>query len=890
MKRFHLYIAFLIMTCAAFAQLKEAKKRFNQADYQKAYSLYKEASLEHIEDDDPILYVQCNLMMGECKVRMGEPESAGQLAANITQYIEQYFPKNGNMKGQTHTLQGKAYLSLGRNDLALEHLKKAENLLGDTTSMATAECFSQLGLVYWNNKNLDLSQQYLEQALAIRKNLLDATAIEIGDSFNNLGLIYQEENPLQALIYFNRAKNIYEENYGLNHPKTALVANNLAFANAHQGSFEEAFQLLDQVRAIYDELYPGEHPTKAFALSSIGRVHAMQKNWEQALNHERQALKMYIRLFGVKHPEVANTYYLMAEAYQNKEEYELAVEHFQKAIYANLLDQSYESVYELPEIRDYFNADILLSSLQGKAIALEEWHYNKTLNTKDLTGAVATYEKCDELISVIRQLRQNESDKIRLGQTAKEVYESGIRISLTLSEQTFRRKHYREKAFQFCERSKSAVLLEAITETKAKEFAGIPSHLIETEDSLKAEIAFFERQLASQEDQEKYKNLLFKYQAAYHDFIDELEQDYPEYYDLKYSQQIVSADEVSGTLDKETAMLSYFLGENNIYVFLIDKRNIKAYTLDRQPDFLKMATSFRNAIRYQLNKSIIDSGKALFEQLFPIDPTDYRSLVILPDGVLGTLPFEAFIVEDRESRDIRDQAFLIRSTPIAYDYSATLFVERHRQTSHEREENILLCAPISFNNEGVELSALPDSEKEIDEIRYFFMANGGAAKKIGKEANESLIKSEEIRNYKYLHFATHGIVNESKPELSRIFLSPTAQEDGSLYAGEIYNLDINADLVTLSACETGLGKIAKGEGIVGLSRALQYAGAKNLIVSLWQVADASTAKLMIKFYDKKLHGSYTDYHGPLREAKLHLLSSDEYHEPYYWAPFILVGY
>ena len=148
---------------------------------------------------------------------------------------------------------------------------------------------------------------------------------------------------------------------------------------------------------------------------------------------------------------------------------------------------------------------------------------------------------------------------------------------------------------------------------------------------------------------------------------------------------------------------------------------------------------------------------------------------------------------------------------------------------------------------------------------------------------------EDLDKYKYLHFAAHGLVNESEPALSRIFLSPGQDEDGSLYAGEIYNLKINADLVTLSACETGLGKVTKGEGIVGLSRALQYAGARNIIVSLWQVADASTSKLMIEFYKYNLSNEHHGYNSALRQAKLMLLNSEEYNRPYYWAPFILVG-
>ncbi|MEQ8882896.1 MAG: CHAT domain-containing protein, partial [Cyclobacteriaceae bacterium] len=140
-----------------------------------------------------------------------------------------------------------------------------------------------------------------------------------------------------------------------------------------------------------------------------------------------------------------------------------------------------------------------------------------------------------------------------------------------------------------------------------------------------------------------------------------------------------------------------------------------------------------------------------------------------------------------------------------------------------------------------------------------------------------------------IHLATHGIVNQSKPELSRVFLCPGSTEDGSLYSGEIYNLKFNANLVTLSACETGLGQVAKGEGIVGLSRALQYAGAQNLIVSLWQVADKSTADLMIEFYNHSLNDSRKGYADDLRAAKLSLLRSEDYYNPYFWAPFILIG-
>jgi CHAT domain-containing protein len=134
-------------------------------------------------------------------------------------------------------------------------------------------------------------------------------------------------------------------------------------------------------------------------------------------------------------------------------------------------------------------------------------------------------------------------------------------------------------------------------------------------------------------------------------------------------------------------------------------------------------------------------------------------------------------------------------------------------------------------------------------------------------------------------------VDEKSPELSRIFLkTSSAEEDGSLYAGEIYNLELNAKLVTLSACQTGLGKISKGEGVIGLSRALAYAGSENIMVSFWSVADESTSHLMQQFYIQVLNGQQRDFAAALRQAKLNLMENAKYGSPHFWSPFVLIGY
>ncbi|WP_420318256.1 CHAT domain-containing protein [Ekhidna sp.] len=891
------YLNILILVLSStllFAQtteINEADNLFSSGQFNEAYELYKESADQFFEKGENVSYIAAHVKMVECQIEAGNPFLAKSLSENTLDFIQKEAPDQLQLKAKCLTLLGLSYLNLGRNDEALESLLEAASAFTEEETEAKADCFDALGLVYKNIENNELAIQYHEQAFVMRRKLFGASSIEVANTYNNLGRVYLNTDPLQSLIYFNRASGIYEDKLG-NSSRRALRAKlNIAFANMEQEEYDEALSQLNEVKSIYDATYEGENSNKAYIQSIIGRVNLRKEEFEKALLNLNEALQTYISLYGEKHPEVANTYFLIGEVYQKKTEFKTAVGFFQRAVYANLPDQAYSDIYSLPELSNYFNADILLTSLQAKAIALEALHFEKSLNVRDIVSAIDTYKKCDDLITIIRRNRLNEQDKLRLGQLAKEVYENGIQLSILLSEQSFNRKKHLQTAFDFCERSKSSVLLEAITESKAKKFAGIPDEQIQLEDSLKDEISFLEQQLALQENvgNQDMKDLLFSYQNAYRNFISNLEANYPEYYKLKYDQSIATVASVQEHLSGQAAMLSYFLGEEDIYLFTITKKSIKAESIPKGEDFQKTTSGMRNAIKYNSKAAFTKTAKALHSQLIPDLPATISELVILPDGSLGTIPFEAFVHPESKEENYGDMNFLLKNYHISYDYSATLFNERIADEAQINPE-ILLIAPVSFEDNEVRMSALPGSEKEIDEIRYLFMGSNCETKVcLGAEASESAFKEENLGKYRYLHFATHGLVNESEPALSRIFLKPGNDEDGSLYTGEIYNLSIDADLVTLSACETGLGKVAKGEGIVGLSRALQYAGANNIIVSLWQVADESTAQMMIEFYKYNLNNEHHGYNTALRQAKLSLLNSDNYSRPYFWAPFILVG-
>jgi CHAT domain-containing protein len=160
----------------------------------------------------------------------------------------------------------------------------------------------------------------------------------------------------------------------------------------------------------------------------------------------------------------------------------------------------------------------------------------------------------------------------------------------------------------------------------------------------------------------------------------------------------------------------------------------------------------------------------------------------------------------------------------------------------------------------------------------------------GADADESHLKSLDLSKFKYIHFATHGFVNTYNSGLSGLALTNASKtgEDNILYTSEIYNLNLKADLVCLSACETGLGQNAPGEGLIGLGRAFFYSGAHNLLVSLWKVPDESTSQFMIDFYQKFFNPD-GHFSTSLRQAKLKMIKTPSYQNPYYWAPFILIG-
>lgn len=786
------------------------------------------------------------------------------------------------------TNAGALDLNKGRQDLALEKLQEAYSIFQQTNRDHTKEaanCLSWLSLTYNASGKYNQAEANGLIALQLRQELLGEQSEAVAASYNDLGLVYSQIDPDKALEYYENALAIYQKLHGQQHPKIAIANTNIGGLYTQIELYGDAINNLESASKIWSAIYPNGHPNIGFVYRSLGQTYVKMGNSKLALEYFEKALAQYRKSFGEKHPDIASTLNQIGAVHLNQQEYNVALGDFQNAIVANVPSFNQKDINVNPSINEFYNANVLLYSLRLKAQGLEERHFGKTLNLSDLKLALSSLYLCDSLIDDIRHHSSDESDKISLGALANDVYEDGVRLASTISEMVATSGKYREIAFYFAEKSKSAVLQESIADAQAKSFAGIPAELVDQEKNLKSGIAFLSQRLSlgPPAEEEKYlRESLFVLNSEYNAFTRKLEKDYPNYYNLKFNNSFPGVEDLQKTLKSDEAIISYFFAEkaNKMYQFVITSGKFKSYEITVPADYEKLAKGFMNGIYYRDNETLARCGNELRSVLVP--RTNKSTVVVIPSGRMSTLPLEA-LPQSKNSKK-----YLTESTSISYEFSAALFAQKRKQGTGKVSQSILLCAPVTFPDKD-NLNELPGSESEIKAISDLFTS---ASKEVllRTDANETKIKSEDINKYNYLHFATHGVVDETDPELSRIFLNDNSSDDGHLFAGEIYNLNLNAELAVLSACQTGLGKYSKGEGVIGLSRALVYAGARNLVVSFWSVADESTSQLMTDFYSTLLKNQDKGFRYALQQSKVKMIGSKKFSDPYYWAPFVLIGF
>jgi CHAT domain-containing protein len=463
------------------------------------------------------------------------------------------------------------------------------------------------------------------------------------------------------------------------------------------------------------------------------------------------------------------------------------------------------------------------------------------------------------------------------------------------------------QAFEYAERSRARAFLDLLAEAKIDPLSRLNSAFLQRKSNLYAKFAEAEKKIAKGKTSADLEKKLHDLDEEYLDLMRDIRHENPGYADLTAVEPL-RLDEVYDQLDDHTALLEYSLGNKESFVFTVTKNNLAVYRLANEKLISGSIRELNEVISKpeqvwetteSAHSKLVGTASKLYELL--IQPASSQligkqRLIIAPDGALNALPFEVLITKKVNEINFTQLPYLVKDFEINYLPSASTLSsirQRAKARYQESQKNLLAFADAVYTNSNQEniqnLSNLPGTRKELQAIAQLYPVSS-VSTFLGTKATESALKSSELSNYKKLHFALHGVINQDRPEFSSLVFSSdeSGKEDGYLTLREILELHLNADLVVLSACKTALGQQIRAEGMKSFARAFLYSGTPSVVVTLWNVSDQSTVEFMKSFYSN-LETESINKAAALRNAQLKLIRSHLYSHPYYWAPFVLVG-
>ncbi len=525
----------------------------------------------------------------------------------------------------------------------------------------------------------------------------------------------------------------------------------------------------------------------------------------------------------------------------------------------------------------------------------------------DLHGALARLRAAMEALEAMRSRLPAPDLRAGFLQENWRVYEDAVHVLSLLHEREPREGHDRE-AFQVAERGRARSLLDTLAESKARITKGLTAEQRARQTALQAALSKASTALLK-EGSAANRRALEVAEKALSDWVLELRRSSPAYLELQYPEPYDAARAQREAARRGAAILAYALGERRSQAWLVTANGFEMVSLPARAVIEKEVRQFRDLVaRRPKDAAGLQAWRANAERLYGmlIEPVRGRlrsgqALIVVPDGILHYLPFETLLEPGPQRR------FLIEDHDLTYAPSASslgslpsgaganprellAFGDPEFSPGQARPTEVARLVRGVYDRAGMGLPALPSTRAEVERVAALYPAERRRVY-LGRDASEAALKRERLADYRRLHFATHAVLDEQAPARSGVVLSlvDPGDEDGVLQLNEIFNLELDADLVVLSACQTGLGRLVRGEGMIGLTRAFLYAGSPRVVVSLWEVNDLATADFMAAFHQAMRRGAGAS--AALRDAKLSFLRSDtpSYRHPYFWAPFVLVG-
>ncbi|WP_299221511.1 CHAT domain-containing protein [uncultured Aquimarina sp.] len=803
------------------------------------------------------------------------------------------------------------YNKRGDYEKSLNYFHKALNIFIEKYGKDhpyVASTYNNIGGVYFSKGQMDKALEYLKKSLDIKGQKFNPNNAEFINLYYNLGVLseHKEEND-NALIYFDKALSICKQVYGAEHVSIARIYHSIGEVYQSKNEYYKALGYHKKGLEMYLSVLGNGSSRTAASYLHVGLMSKQILEFDSAIENYEKALLLFKNAFGEKNPKISRTYRLIGDCYNGKKMYNKALMYYEYAIIANAKDNIDITGKAEVNFNDFRDLNVLHNIFKNKTKTIVDI-YKLTKDKAKLHESIEMYEKIDTLIDFIRERYTKYEDKLSFSGTSKMSYLSATEALLLLNQEIIKDKKALEKAFYYSEKSKSNTLKDLLNDTNAKGFSGLSTHLVGLEKDVRIDKAFYQSKVEEEFSKKEidsanlssYESKLFDISRRQDSLTEVLEKNYPEYHQLKYKNEVISVTDIQEKLNDKTTLLEFFTADSTTYAFTISKNKIAVKELVT-PKLTEQIEKLRTTITDKNTKTYKTSSYRLYQQLIaPIEKEIVgEELVIVPDGPLWHLNFDLLLSKEDTSNNPKELSYLLKKYMISYANSATLLFSEDNnalEVSKKQKE----CLAFSFSDSTNNLDAktmslatlrgtgddLPGTRKEIKAIadiidgQYFY----------GSEAVEANFK-KNASQYNILHLALHGEVDNERPENSRLFFTKNKDsiEDNLLYSHELFALNIPAELTVLSACNTGTGKIAKGEGIMSLGTAFQYAGTKSLLLSSWEVSDQTTPELMKYFYTNLKEGMSKAK--ALQQAKLQYLSNANLNrtQPFYWGGFYLVG-
>ena len=884
---------------------------------------------------------------------------------------------------------GSCYSNLGKYKIAINHHQKALAIKLEKYEEHHPQLsysYNNIGICFHAKGDYDKAYIYHHKALNNWLKCLNEKHPNISFSYTNIGNCFLYKGKYEkALTYFLEALLIREDVFGEYHPITAEAYTSLGVCWAKLKDIDKSIEYNQKVLDISLEHFGKQHKSIALAYCNLGANYLEKKDYYKSISLSLKAIEIMQTISMNNHPIVSSSFANIADCYFSKNEFAKSLLFYQKALTNTIYKYTRNNIYSNPNIQEFTKALLIRQELQSKAKAFQFLHQQST-SPKNLSAALFTTQVAAEWIDYIRQSFSNEGSMLTLAQKGDAIFKQGIAIALEAAEWASKKEadwkdatkeiaeinadswpkeqfdycwtaeKCLEKTFDFCERSQSMILLSKFKEEEAKGQTLVPEKLLDKEQELKIDLSYLQNKIkgeeykdADKQDKEqlkKWRNRYFDCKKKYDEVINDMEKDYPDYYELKYNIKTIALKELKKSIPAGTTLLQYFVVDEHIYVFAITTDNYKVYTLDK-PETLEEDIKdfvFWGIEMGRKHKFISYAYKLFLALLGPVledlQLAAQSNLIIIPDGILCYLPFEALLVKDAEDfPDYKDMDYLIKHFRVSYHLSATLW---HNTQQSKKTISITDCfagfAPVYVSPEDRKQQwlekdeiipakeatfrgttrdvrigdkmyrGLPHSEEEVKAIaRLFEQEDKPATIFLHEEAGVIKNFMEQAGNYKYVLVAAHADYQVKRPKLTGIVFSPLATDnnktkeeeenedlevlqtyqDFMLYLSDAYHLRLTeTELLVLSCCETGIGHLQQGEGVQALHRGFLFAGAQNIIYTLFKVYDEYSPILMEKTF-RYILTHQLPYAQALHQAKLDLIKKDE--KPAFWSGFVFMG-